>query len=121
MIYKVTLNDTCYEVDLEEGGAQIIGRTAAVADKPASPPAGAPAAAASEGAHAVNAPMPGVILGVDVSVGQSVSKGQVLLTLEAMKMENEIVAPCAGVVAQIAVAKDTAIETGALLLTLSPD
>ena len=106
MKYKVTLNGRTYEVEVEAGKAMLIDEYAAVAPVApvaAAPVAAAPAAAAAapaaagvtvSGGEAVNAPMPGNILKVNVAVGQSVKKGEVLVVLEAMKMENEIMAPC---------------------------
>ena len=89
----------------------------AAAPAPAPAPAAAPAGAA--GAVAVTAPMPGKILGVKASAGQAVKRGQVLLILEAMKMENEIVAPQDGTVATINVAVGDSVEPGATLATLN--
>ncbi|MBD9008128.1 MAG: biotin/lipoyl-binding protein, partial [Clostridium sp.] len=93
----------------------------APAAAPAAPaPAAAPAAPApAAGAVAVTAPMPGKILGVKASAGQAVKRGQVLLILEAMKMENEIVAPQDGTVATINVAVGDSVEPGATLATLN--
>ena len=93
---------------------------AAPAPAPAPAPAAAPAApAGAAGAVAVTAPMPGKILGVKASAGQAVKRGQVLLILEAMKMENEIVAPQDGTVATINVAVGDSVEPGATLATLN--
>ena len=80
---------------------------------PAPPPAAAPAAAAD--GQKVLSPMPGTILSVNVSVGSAVKAGEVILILEAMKMENEIVAPCDGTVKQLAVQKGSTVATDALL------
>ena len=92
----------------------------ATAPKAAPAPAAAPAApAGAAGAVAVTAPMPGKILGVKASAGQAVKRGQVLLILEAMKMENEIVAPQDGTVATINVAVGDSVEPGATLATLN--
>ena len=92
----------------------------AAAPAPAPAPAAAPAAPAGvAGAVAVTAPMPGKILGVKASAGQAVKRGQVLLILEAMKMENEIVAPQDGTVATINVAVGDSVEPGATLATLN--
>lgn len=124
MKYVVTLNGKNYEVEVEETDAVITAVTdaapaapvaaaapAATAAAPA--PAAAPAAAA-EG-QKVLSPMPGTILSVNVSVGSAVKAGDVLLILEAMKMENEIVAPCDGTVKQLAVQKGSTVATDALL------
>ena len=116
--YTITVNGNVYEVTVEEGftGAASTPKAAAPAPKAAPAPA-APAGAA--GAVAVTAPMPGKILGVKASAGQAVKRGQVLLILEAMKMENEIVAPQDGTVATINVAVGDSVEPGATLATLN--
>ena len=116
--YTITVNGNVYEVTVEEGftGAASAPKAAAPAPKAAPAPAAAPAAA---GSVAVTAPMPGKILGVKASAGQAVKRGQVLLILEAMKMENEIVAPQDGTVASINVAVGDSVEPGATLATLN--
>ena len=109
MKYKVTLNGTTYEVEVEHGQAMLIDEYAAIA----------PAAAAVTASGEVGAsPMPGVILNVKVTQGQVVKKGDVLIILEAMKMENEISAPKDGTVAQIVTAKGANVDTGAPLIVL---
>lgn len=118
--YVITVNGTSYEVSVEEvGGAAPVQTAAPKAAAPA--PKAAPKAAASgaQGPVKVNAPMPGKILNVKASVGQAVKKGDVLLILEAMKMENEIVAPEDGTVASINVAVGDSVEAGAVLATLN--
>ena len=105
--YKVNVNGTAYEVEIEE----MTGAPAAA------PVAAAPAAPAGAGER-VAAPMPGTILSVNVAAGDTVKKGQVLMILEAMKMENEIMAPCDGKVTAVAVTKGVAVESGALLCTI---
>ena len=117
--YVITVNGTSYEVSVEEVGGAAPVQTAA--PKAAAPVQTAPKAAASgaQGAVKVNAPMPGKILNVKASVGQAVKKGDVLLILEAMKMENEIVAPEDGTVASINVAVGDSVEAGAVLATLN--
>ncbi len=125
--YTITVNGNVYEVTVEEGftGAASAPKAAAPAPKaaPAATPKAAPAPAAAPaapaGAVAVTAPMPGKILGVKASAGQAVKRGQVLLILEAMKMENEIVAPQDGTVATINVAVGDSVEPGATLATLN--
>ena len=112
MKYKVTLNGRTYEVEVEAGKAMLIDEYAAVA--PAAPAAAAPVAG-----EAVTAPMPGNILKVAVSAGQAVKEGDLLVVLEAMKMENEIFAPRAGTVAQVPVAKGSTVDTGATLVVLA--
>ena len=94
----------------------------AVAPKAAPAPAAAPApkaAPVAAGAETVAAPMPGNILSVNVAAGQSVKSGDVMLILEAMKMENEILAPRDGVVAQVAVTKGATVNTGDTLVVLN--
>ena len=105
--YKVNANGTVYEVEIEE----MTGAPAAA------PVAAAPAAPAGAGER-VAAPMPGNILSVNVAAGDAVKKGQVLMVLEAMKMENEIMAPHDGKVTAVAVTKGAAVESGALLCTI---
>lgn len=120
--YTITVNGTAYDVTVEEG-AGLAPATAPVAAPKAAPkaaPAAAPkAAAGAAGAVKVNAPMPGKILAVKTNVGAAVKKGDVLLILEAMKMENEIVAPQDGTVATIAVSVGSAVESGDVIVTLN--
>ncbi len=119
--FLVTVNGDSYEVMVEEigGVAKVAPQPVAapVAAAPAAPAAPAPAPAA--GGTKVVSPMPGTILGVKVQVGQVVKAGDVLLILEAMKMENEIPAPVGGKVAQIAVSKGSAVNTGDLMIVLA--
>ncbi|OUQ18692.1 acetyl-CoA carboxylase biotin carboxyl carrier protein subunit [Lachnoclostridium sp. An14] len=120
--YTITVNGNVYDVTVEENGA-----VSAPAAAPKAAPKAAPAAkaapkaapAGAQGAVTVSAPMPGKILGVKASVGQAVKKGEVLLILEAMKMENEIVAPEDGTVASINVAVGDSVEAGATIATLN--
>lgn len=130
MKYKVTLNNRVYEVEVEMGQAMLIDEYDAVvpaAPAPAAPavvsaasaaPAAAPAAALASG-EVVKSPMPGNILKINVAPGQKVEEGDVLIVLEAMKMENEIVATKSGTVAQIAVSKGAVVETGAPLVVIA--
>ena len=126
MKYKVTLNGRTYEVEVEAGKAMLLDEyEAIVPSAPAAPvaaaaaPAAAPAAPAVTGAgEAVNAPMPGNILKVNVTQGQAVKEGEVLCILEAMKMENEIMAPKAGTVTQVLVSKGSTVDTGAPLVVI---
>ena len=129
MKYKVTLNGRTYEVEVEAGKAMLLDEYEAIAPAaPATAPAAAPApvaapsaapAASLAAAEPVKAPMPGVLLNVQVQQGQAVKAGQVLVILEAMKMENEIVAPKDGTVAQIVAAKGASVESGAPLVILA--
>ena len=115
--YRVTVNGTVYEVELEEiTGAVPAAAPAPAAEKPAAP-APAPAAPAGEGER-ITSPMPGTILAVNVTPGQSVRKGDVLMVLEAMKMETEIMCPRDGVVSSVQAAKGAAVESGTLLCVL---
>ena len=129
MKYKVTLNGRTYEVEVEAGKAMLLDEYAAIA--PAAPvaapaavaaapvaAAAAPAATGVVGGETISAPMPGNILKVNVAVGQTVNKGDVLVVLEAMKMENEIMAPCSGVVTALPVAKGSTVDTGATLVVI---
>jgi len=127
MKYKVTLNNRTYEVEVEEGKAMLIDEyeayaPAAPAPVAAAPVAAAPAApagAALAAGEVVKSPMPGNILKINVSQGQKVNEGDVLIVLEAMKMENEIVATKSGTVAQIVTAKGAVVETGAPLVVIA--
>ena len=114
--YRVVVNGVSYEVELE--AMDQAGASSAPAVKQAAPAPAAPVAAPA-GGDGVKAPMPGNILEVKVSAGQSVKKGQVLFILEAMKMENEILAPADGTVGTVAVTKGQAVETGALLCSIA--
>ena len=109
--YRVNVNGTVYEVELEE-------MTGAPAAAPVAAPAPSAAAAPAAGGEKVTSPMPGTILAVNVAVGDTVKRGQVLMILEAMKMENEIMCPCDGTVASVSVTKGAAVESGTLLCTI---
>ncbi len=109
--FSVNVNGTKYEVEVEEIDAKAVAQTA----KAAEPVKAAPAGAGTE----VRSPMPGNILQVNVNPGDSVKEGQQLMILEAMKMENEILAPCAGKITSIGVAKGSSVESGALLCTIA--
>ena len=110
--YRVNVNGTVYEVELEE----MTGAPSAPA-APAAAPA-APAAAPAAGGEKVTSPMPGTILSVNVAAGDAVKRGQVLMILEAMKMENEIMCPCDGTVTSVSVTKGTAVESSTPLCTI---
>ena len=105
--YTITVNGNVYDVTVEEGTSS--GQVAA----PKAAPAG------TQGSVSVTAPMPGKILGIKVEPGQAVAKGEAMIVLEAMKMENEIVAPSDGTVASINVAVGDSVEAGATLATLN--
>ena len=133
MKYKVTLKGKTYEVEVERGEAMIVDEYAAYAPAPAvaaAPVAAAPVAAAPVAAPAaaapaavaagtpVTAPLPGNVLNVKVNVGDAVKAGQLLVLIEAMKMENEVLAPADGVVKQIVANKGAVVATGDTLLVI---
>ena len=112
MKYKVTLNGRTYEVEVEAGKAMLLDEYEAYAPAPAAP-------AALAAGEPVNAPMPGNIVRVEVKQGDAVKAGQILVILEAMKMQNEIVAPKDGTVAQVVVNTGDKVDTGAALVVLA--
>ena len=123
MKYKVTLNGRTYEVEVEAGKAMLLDEYEAIV--PAAAPVAAPVAApapvavpAAAPAPAAAAPVAGNILKVNVTAGQAVKEGDVLVVLEAMKMENEILAPKACTVKQVLVSKGATVDTGATLVVL---
>lgn len=107
--YKVTVNGTDYEIVLEEIGE---------GEVKSAPAAASSASSGSASGETVAAPMPGNILDVKAAVGASVKKGDVLMILEAMKMENEITAPCDGTVKSVNVSKGSSVETGTVLCVI---
>ena len=130
MKYKVTLNGRTYEVEVEAGKAMLLDEYEAIVPSAPAAPAAAPAAAApaapdaaaapvvTGAGAAVNAPMPGTILKANVTQGPTVAEGVALCVLEAMKMENEILAPKAGTVTQVLAAKGATVDTGAPLVVI---
>ncbi len=133
MIYTVTINNKEYEVEVEKGKANILKTKEIVvqnvpepikASAPAAPvsaPVAAPVPAVQtvqEGAEVIKSPMPGTILNVRVNQGSSVKQGDILLILEAMKMENEILAPRDGVITQLFVSKGSSVTTGDNLVSI---
>lgn len=138
MKYIVTLNGNDYEVMVSDGTAEVlsvspVGQTSAApvaapvakpaaapapAAKPAPAPVAKPAASSSAGGTTVSAPMPGNILKLMVKQGDKVTSGQVLLVLEAMKMENEIFAPCDGTVTSVSVNTGATVNTGDVMVTI---
>ena len=120
--YNVTVNGTAYEVTLEAVDASEVKAAPAPAAAPAPTaapaPAAAPAAPVSGGKETVSSPMPGNILAVNVTNGAAVKKGDVLMILEAMKMENEIMSPCDRTVLSVNVTKGASVETGAVLCVI---
>lgn len=133
MKYKVTLNGKTYEVEVEKGEAVLLKEYEAAAPAPApvaapaapaaaapAAPAAAPAASAQLGAGtAVNAPLPGTVLQIKASVGQAVKAGETVLIIEAMKMENEIVAPKDGKITSLVAQKGAAVNAGDPLFTIA--
>lgn len=121
--YRITVNGTAYDVAVEELGAGAVPAAAPVAAPvPVAAPAKAPAAPASSGAEGsvkIAAPMPGKILAIKANAGQAVKRGDVVMILEAMKMENEITAPEDGTVANINVAVGDSVESGDTLASLN--
>ncbi len=113
--YNLNVNGTAYEVTVEE----IQGGAAAPAPVAAPAPAPAPAPAAAGSGEPVSAPMPGTLLDVKVSVGQAVKSGDVLMILEAMKMENEIMAPKDGTVTSVSATKGASVQSGDVLCTIA--
>ena len=123
--YNITVNGVTYTVEVEEVAANAAPVAAPVAAPAAAPkaapaaPKAAPKASGAAGAVAVKAPMPGNIMKVNCKAGAAVKKGDVLIVLEAMKMENDICAPQDGVVASVEVAQGATVETDAVLVTLN--
>ena len=124
--YSITVNGNTYDVIVEEADATGIASAPVAAPVATPAPVAAPKAAAAkpaaqgaQGANKVTAPMPGTILNVKVSAGQSVKKGDVICVLEAMKMENDIMAPADGVVATVEAAQGASVATDAVLVTLN--
>ena len=133
MKYKVTLNNRVFEVEVEQGEAMLLDEyelaapaaPAPAVSAPAAPAAAAPASAPAAPAaglaagEVVKSPMPGNVLKILVSQGQQVKEGDVLLILEAMKMENEVVSTKSGTVAQIVVSQGAVVETGSPLAVIA--
>lgn len=118
--FNVTVNGKAYDVAVEEitdGSAPAVAApvVAPAAPAPTPAPAAAPAAGAGE---SVTAPMPGTILDVKANVGDTVTRGQVIMILEAMKMENDIVAPCDGKITSIIAKKNDTVNSGDVLATV---
>ena len=122
--YNVTVNGTAYEITLEVVDAADVKAAPAPVAAPAPAAAPAPVAApapaqAPAGGETVNSPMPGTILSINVQNGSAVKKGDVLMVLEAMKMENEIMSPCDGTIASVNVNAGASVETGAVLCVIA--
>ncbi len=130
MKYEVKLNGRTYAVEVELAepmAAEEFRSYAPATAAPAAPvveaasvsaPAAPSAPVVTGNGECVSSPMPGNILGVNVAVGQTVKEGDILVILEAMKMENEIVAPKSGTVTQVLVTKGTTVDTGAPLVVI---
>ncbi|MGI6136802.1 MAG: biotin/lipoyl-containing protein [Christensenellales bacterium] len=132
MKYKITLNNRTYEVEVEFGEAMIVDEYEALAPVKTAPvqqtaPAATcavqapaqPSSAPQTGEGLVNAPIPGTVLKIDKQIGATVKAGDIIMIIEAMKMENEIVAPIAGTLTDIYVNKGVIVETGAALFKIS--
>ncbi|MBQ3888951.1 MAG: acetyl-CoA carboxylase biotin carboxyl carrier protein subunit [Clostridia bacterium] len=124
MKYNITLNGKIYEVDVTESDAVVTGITQVpvYAAEPAAPAPAAPAAPAAPVVSAdgvkIQAPMPGSVVAVKKSVGESVTAGETVIVLEAMKMENEIVAPCDGTVKAVVAPKGATVNTDDVLMII---
>ena len=133
MKYKITLKGTTYEVEVEKGEAMILDEYEAKSPVPPAPAAAAPVAVAAAPVAAVPAaaapaavatgtpvtsPLPGNIFAIKVKEGDAVKAGDVLIVIEAMKMENEVCAPSDGVVKQIVVSKGALVATGDTLVVI---
>lgn len=116
--YRITVNGVAYDVAVEELGAGAAPAAAPVVAAPTAAPA-APAASGAAGSVKIESPMPGKILAIKANAGQAVKKGDVVMILEAMKMENEITAPADGTVASINVAVGDSVESGDILASLN--
>lgn len=116
--YTITVNGNVYDVTVEEGTGAVSAPAAAPKAAPKAAAAPAPAAAGT-GAVKITAPMPGKIVAVKANAGAAVKKGQVILVLEAMKMENDVVAPQDGTIASIDVATGASVEAGSVLATMN--
>ena len=114
MKYKISLKGRTYEVEVERGEAMILNEYDSLAPAPAASAAPAQTAAGT----AVKAPLPGNVLSVNVNLGDAVKAGQLLVLIEAMKMENEVFAPADGVVKQILAPKGAVVSTGDTLLVI---
>lgn len=131
MKYVVKINGVTYEAEVEEVGGSAVAAPVAVTPvanvapaAPVAPVAPAPvqaaapvASAGSAGAQTINAPMPGTILKVNVKAGDAVKQGDVVVVLEAMKMENDITMPCDGVIASVNVNQGASVNTGDVLVS----
>ena len=131
MKYKVTLKGKTYEVEVDQGEAMILDEYEAYAPAPAAAPAAptapaaapaavpaAPAAPVAVAGEQVVSPMPGTMVKINVTAGKAVKSGEVLAVLEAMKMENEIMAPHDATVVQVLVDVGAKVDTGTPIIVL---
>lgn len=126
--YTITVNGTAYEVEVEDMGGAVASAPKVAAPKAAPAPAAAPAPKAAApapaakpvaaGAATVSAPMPGKVLEVKVKVGDAVKAGDVIMVLEAMKMQNEIMAPADGTISDVRVSAGQAVNTGDIMIVM---
>lgn len=117
--YTITVNGNVYDVTVEEkNSAAGVSASAASKETPSAVPI-TPAVNGTEGTIKVNSPFPGKVLALKAEAGDSVGRGDVIMIVEAMKMENEIVAPEAGTIATVNVAAGDAVEAGDVLATLN--
>ena len=114
--YTITVNGTAYEVEVEEAG--VVASAPKAAPKAAPAPAPNAAAPVAAGATTVSAPMPGKVLSINVKAGDAVKSGDVLLILEAMKMQNEIMAPADGTVSDVRVSAGQTVGTGDVMIVM---
>ena len=117
--YNVTVNGTAYEFTVEVADANSVSAAPVAAPAAKETPAPAPAPASNANGETVKSPMPGTILSINVQNGAFVKKGDTLMILEAMKMENEIISPCDGTIASINVQNGSSVETGATLCVIA--
>ena len=117
--YTITVNGNVYDVTVEEGAGGAAPAARAAAPAPKAPAAPAKKASAGAGSIKIEAGAAGKVLRVDANVGQSVKKGDTVITLESMKMEIPMVAPADGTVASVDVAAGDAVEAGRVLATLN--
>ena len=116
---RVTVNGTSYDVQVEELGGSTAPAAAPAKAAPAPAAAPAPTASGNEGAVKVTAPMPGTVVRVEVSAGDSVTAGQDLVFIEAMKMETPVKAAQDGTIASVEVSSGESVDTGKVLLTMN--
>ena len=111
--YRVNVNGATYEIELEEMTGQMPAASAPVSAAPA-----APVDAPSGGGENVTAPMPGTIVSININPGTMAKRGEVLMILEAMKMENEILSPCDGKILSVNTSKGATVQSGTLLCVI---